>query len=76
MTKAKFGYIRLLSCYRILLTTCGSTEILFCMIQNSKPLVQCMMPRSVITKLYEKVDTYSAEDWWYFNVLLAGYLTV
>jgi hypothetical protein len=21
-----------------------------------------------ITKLYEKVDTYSAEDWWYFDV--------
>jgi hypothetical protein len=24
-----------------------------------------------ITKLYEKVDTYSAEDWWYFDVPLA-----
>jgi hypothetical protein len=23
-----------------------------------------------ITKLYEKVDTYSAEDWWYFEVPL------
>jgi hypothetical protein len=27
-----------------------------------------------ITKLYEKVDTYSAEDWWYFDVLLAIWL--
>jgi hypothetical protein len=25
----------------------------------------------VITKLYEKVDTYSAEDRWYSDVLLA-----
>ena len=25
-----------------------------------------------ITKLYEKVDTYSAEDWWYFNVICYG----
>jgi hypothetical protein len=25
----------------------------------------------VITKLYKKVNTYSAEDWWYFDVLLA-----
>jgi hypothetical protein len=24
-----------------------------------------------LTKLYEKVDTYSAEDRWYFDVLLA-----
>jgi hypothetical protein len=24
-----------------------------------------------ITKLYEKVDTYSTEDWWYFDVPLA-----
>jgi hypothetical protein len=24
-----------------------------------------------ITKLYKKVDTYSAEDWWYFDILLA-----
>jgi hypothetical protein len=24
-----------------------------------------------IIKLYEKVKTYSAEDWWYFDVLLA-----
>jgi hypothetical protein len=27
-----------------------------------------------ITKLYEKVDTYSAEDWWYFDVPLAIWL--
>jgi hypothetical protein len=27
-----------------------------------------------LTKLYEKVDTYSAEDWWYFDVLLAIHL--
>jgi hypothetical protein len=24
-----------------------------------------------IIKLYKKVNTFSAEDWWYFNVLLA-----
>jgi hypothetical protein len=24
-----------------------------------------------ITKLYKKVDTYSAEDWWYVDVPLA-----
>jgi hypothetical protein len=24
-----------------------------------------------INNLYEKVDTYSAKDWWYFDVLLA-----
>jgi hypothetical protein len=27
-----------------------------------------------ITKLYEKIDTYSAKDWWYFDVLLAIWL--
>jgi hypothetical protein len=25
----------------------------------------------VVTELYEKVNTYSREDWWYFDVLLA-----
>jgi hypothetical protein len=25
----------------------------------------------VIIKLYEQVNTYSAEDWWYFDILLA-----
>jgi hypothetical protein len=24
-----------------------------------------------IIKLYEQVNTYSAEDWWYFDILLA-----
>jgi hypothetical protein len=24
-----------------------------------------------VTELYEKVNTYSREDWWYFDVLLA-----
>jgi hypothetical protein len=37
--------------------------------------VSCAMQdaeiNDVITKLYEKVDTYSAEDLWYFDVPLA-----
>jgi hypothetical protein len=36
--------------------------------------VSCAMPdaeiNNVITKLYEKVDMYSAEDRWYFDVPL------
>jgi hypothetical protein len=41
-------YVRLLCCYGILLTKCGSTEILFYMIRNSKLLVRCVMLRSMM----------------------------
>ena len=51
MTKEKFGYVRLLCCYGILLTKCGSTEILFYMIRNSKLLVRCVMLRSMMLLL-------------------------
>jgi hypothetical protein len=33
-----------------------------------------MRDADAITKLYDKVDTYSAEDWWYFDAPLVIWL--
>jgi hypothetical protein len=44
-------------------------------LHDTKLKASCAMHEAkindAITKLYKKVDTYSTEDWWYFDVLLA-----
>jgi hypothetical protein len=77
MTKEKYGYVRLLCCCGTLLMKCGSIGTRCHMIQTSRPLEQCAKLKSMmraITKLYDKVDMYSADDRWYFDMPLAIWL--
>jgi hypothetical protein len=62
MTKAKFGYVRLLCCYGTLV---GAPKF-----EASRAMHEAEI-NDAITKQYKKVDTYSTEDWWYFDVPLA-----
>jgi hypothetical protein len=68
MTKEKYGYVRLLCCCGTLLMKCGSIGL-----AASRAMREAEI-NDAITKLYNKVDTYSANDWWYFDMPLAIWL--
>ena len=64
MTKEKYGYVRLLCCYGILLTEMWDHQN--SVLHNTKLEASHAMHdaeiNDAITKLYKKVNTYSAED--------------
>jgi hypothetical protein len=63
MAKEKFGYVRLLCCYEI---AHKMWEHRNSVLHDMKLEASCVMHdaeiNDAITKLYEKVDTYSTED--------------
>jgi hypothetical protein len=49
---------------------CGASQLSSTQLQVYRAMQDAKI-NDVITKLYEKVDMYSAEDRWYFDVPLA-----